>query len=650
MLRERLDNRVLKLLLSILAIISVGTVIYATLTYGRATIDSDVSLVYRFYNSVISNKSIFPSSWNAVNGEIYSFSRLPINLLVLCFIKDTAFAIELSNVIVLILSVMSIIWFSKKYLNNDSWCLIVTLFCSFLFGENARRMLFFHGAYCPGVIVFTFVFGLFWLVVLGENKKRYSLIIYGVFLFLMILGGKRLIAEYLLPTVATYVIYYFFAKKDREKKQIIKSASLLLIPSVLGFVIYRLVCATHNMNFGGNSNPSIDFNGILINLKTVVVNIYSIFGYSSERTIIYKIVSLLFATLICLIIPIMQTIEYKKLSEKERILFVFMVIHNAELILIITLCGLLQIRYCLSTVFMCVVISSNYCYKKLTENRYSRLKTICVCGFVLITFGLCRDLVKLTTGWADKYAAQTQIGETLIEHGITKGYASFWNGYPNEVYTNGELVFGGVDLSEASLMKQYSNCDNSCYEYIKGKSCVLLTQEEWDYYYSVDGQYFINDLIGEPVEAFSIDNPLFADLYDTSRFIVYVFEDDVCDMLTDGLKDGVLIPRELSANATAKREKGTIKMEPDAVVHGPYKKIAPGEYLVTYKGKGIIECDIDIVSESLPNSVEYELVDRGDDEIKVKLTVSNYIEDIQFYINNNTNKICQFNEIDIVKQ
>ncbi len=650
MLNKKIDNKPIKRLLLIVLIISVITVIYATLTYGRATIDSDVSLVYRFYKSVILNKNIYPNSWNAVNGEIYSFSRLPVNLIVLCFIKDRAFAIVFSNAIVLMLAIISTIWFSKKYLNNDSWIIIVILFCSFLFGDNARKILFFHGAYCPGIIIYTFILGLFWLIVLGENFNRHSIIIYCICLFCMILGGKRFIAEYLLPTIATLLIYYLFLTIKHEKYQIIKIALILMTPTALGIIIYKAICSTHNMNFGGNSNPSIDASNIIDNLKAIIVNIYSIFGYRSDRAIIYKMIAIFFCTMICLIIPLLQAINYKKISEKEKIFFIFTIIHNTELILIILFCGLLQTRYCLSTVFLCIVISSNYCYKNLIENNFTKLKGLVLCVFVLLTLGLCRDLIELTIGWSEKYAAQTQLGEVLLEHGISKGYASFWNAYPNEVYTDGKLTFGGVDIGEASLVKQYSNCDNSCYEYKKGKSCVLLSQEEWDYYYGVDGQYFIKDIIGEPIETFFIENPLFPELYNTSRFIVYVFEDDVCDKLTDGLKDGVLIPQELSANGAAIREQNIIKMEYGAVIHGPYKKISPGEYVVTYLGKDIIGCDIEIVSESMPSNVDYELVDRNNNEIVVYMKVKKYIEDIQFYIINNTEKTSLFYEIDIKKQ
>lgn len=626
-------------------------VIYTTLTYGRAIINSDVSLVDRFYKAVVETKSIYPTSWNAVNGEVYAFTRLPISVLVLAFVKDKALAIVISNCILFTIAVAGVIWLTTKFFGNKSWLICVPLLCVYIFGDNARNMIFLHGAYCPGVLVYTFVFGLFWFDVLDENKSKARTALYSFLLFLMILGGKRHVAEYLLPTIAVFVFYIVFMKKNIENRTtIIKMSALkLFIPSALGYALYKYVCSTHNMNFGGNSNPSLELgiDHLVTNIKIAVSNIYENFGYSSDRTIVYKIVAITVGTLIWIVIPVLQAFEYKKLNEKEQIFFLTALVHNVELFLVIIVCDMLQARYTLSTIFMCLMVSGNYIYKKLAQLEFKKLRVAIVCLFALVSLGLCRDLVRHSIGWNDKMNAQKQIAEELVAHDIAKGYASFWNGYPVEVYSNGKITFGGVDISEASLMKQYSNCDNSCYEYMEGKSCVMLSEKECDDLRNVLGDGFIHQIIGDPSEVFEIVNPLFQELYGTNKFIVFVFDKDVCDRLTDGLKDGVLSPRELFFNMMGTRTDDMIELMPGGIIHGPYKKIASGNYKVVYKGEGLGECGVSITSESSQESIEYSIESQNQDEIILNVEIKNYIEDIQFYLTNDGTENCKFYEIEI---
>ena len=86
-------------LLLFIVIICFISVVYTTLTYGRCIINSDIALVSRFYDAVVRTGSIYPKSWNAVNGEIYAFTRLPVNVLMLSIIKNRALAIVISNCI-----------------------------------------------------------------------------------------------------------------------------------------------------------------------------------------------------------------------------------------------------------------------------------------------------------------------------------------------------------------------------------------------------------------------------------------------------------------------------------------------------------------------------------------------------------------------
>ncbi|MBE5918596.1 MAG: hypothetical protein E7272_02020 [Pseudobutyrivibrio ruminis] len=654
MLRKIKDSGRVNIILAITAVICYLAVIFTTLTYGRVTINSDVALVYRFYNAIVNTKSIYPTSWNAVNGEIYAFTRLPVNVLMLALLKDKVLAIVVSNCIVFTLSITAVIWFAKKFFNNDFWLVFIPLFSVFLCGKEARMMIFLHGAYCGFIIIFTFVLGMFWLDVINRKTTICHTAIHSIIFFLMILGGKRHVAEYLLPTIATLVVYFVFINRDKERKVVTIRDSLLklAVPAILAYLLYKAVCSTHNMNFGGNSNPTLSFGikHIIENVKIHFSNLFNIFGYAPERSTLANIICIIVCVAICIIIPVLQAFEFKKMKETEKVFFTFMLMHNAEILLATVLGDLLQVRYLLSTSFLLVLVSTNYIYKKIASAKIMQIQIVVSCCFLILSGLYCRNLLKLTNNWQDKYEAQKSISKELVAHGVTKGYATFWLGYPNEVYSDGKLTFGGVDIAEASFMKQYSNCDNSCYEYKEGKCCVLLTDSEVEYLVNVAGGDFISTFATKPIDYFVISNPYFNELYGTDNILVYVFEKDICDRLTDGLKDGVLNPREMFYNYVGSRSDDAIVLTKGGVIHGPYKKIAPGKYTIVYNGKNLGDCGVEVKSELTPASIEYSIVSQGNNKIELDVTIENYVEDIQFYLVNDNDDEVEFDRIDIVEK
>lgn len=640
-----------RIALCLIALVSFLSVIYTTLTYGRVVINSDVSLVSRFYDAMRSTGSIYPNSWNAVNGEIYAFTRLPVNVLMLAVIKDRALAIVISNCLIFTVSLLGVVWLTKRFFGTDAWLVFVPFFSVFLCGNEARGMIFLHGAYCGFIIIFTFVFGLFWTGVIDNKSSKVVIVLHSVILFLMILGGKRHVAEYLLPTIATLIIYLLFINRSRNDKLLVirNSALKLLIPAILGYLLYILVCSSHNMNFGDNSNPSLSggLQHIVGNIGVIFINLFTLFGYSEERRLIINVVAISVSLLACVIFPVLQAIEFKKLNEKEKIYFVFTIMHNAELLIVILLGNMLQPRYLLSSVFLLLIVSANYFYKKLMVLNNIWIQNITVIIFLLVTAYFCRDVLKLTYGWQDKYYAEKDLAQQLVDNGITKGYSSFWLGYPNEVYSNGELTFGGVDIADASFMKQYSNCDNSCYEYKDGKCCLILSAEEYETLVGLHGMSFMNTFVGEPIDVLAFSSPYYKDLYKTGGLVVYIFENDICDRLSDGLKDGVLTPREMTFNMVGTWSEDKIEIAKDGILHGPYKKIAPGKYQVKYFGENLDKGEVDIMSEASPDSIEYTIVSQKKDEIEIELFVDKYVDDVQFYLTNNSKEVISFNRIKI---
>ena len=142
----------------------------------------------------------------------------------------------------------------------------------------------------------------------------------------------------------------------------------------------------------------------------------------------------------------------------------------------------------------------------------------------------------------------------------------------------------------------------------------------------------------------------FKELYGTRKIVGFIYDDDISDVLTDGIRDGVLIPREMEFNEIGYITDEAIYMYNGGIIHGPYQLIAPGKYKVTISGALFDNCRIEVVSDNTPENITYEIISKTNDEVTVDLEVSSYVGDIQFYIYNDHDDIAEFHSIKIEKQ
>lgn len=637
-------------ILLIICVIAVLSALYTCLTYGQVCMDSDTAINYRYYKGMKLTGSIYPKTWNAANGEICSFDRLPVNVLMLALIKNPIIATALTSAISFLLVCLSMIWLSEKFFDNKSWVVAIPILAVYMSGKVSRDMFLFQSGYCFTLIAIIFAAGLFLKISTSDDKANIKdIIAHCLMLFLMMVGGIRYAIEFILPLAATVFVYcvYRAIHKEKTAKIVKKSGALLIVPAALGYILYRVICSTHNMNFGTNSNPTIrlDFEYIASNFSKTINNVLSLFGYSIYNRTIVNIAIVVVAGLICVVIPVMQLIQYKDMTQNELNFFVFGFMHNAELLLAIIVGGLTEERYLLSSIGILVVVSANYIYKVIGNIKFKAIKYALIALHLLFTLFLCRDLLKLTKDWQDKFEAKQEISQQLIDNGITKAYATYWMGYTNELYSKGKLTVGGVDISQGSFKKQYSNCDDSAYYKKNGKSCLFLSEEEVAQLISSLGDNFADRTVGEPVDVLTFEGPYLQELYGTEKIYAYVYDEDICDKLTDGLRDGKLIPTEMDYNMVGSRTDESIYLTQGGMVHGPYARISPGSYLVNIEGKDIKNCKTDVVSFNNPDAIEFEVTSQTEDEITIDLEISNYVDDIQFYLINEEDITVEFHDI-----
>lgn len=189
--------------------------------------------------------------------------------------------------------------------------------------------------------------------------------------------------------------------------------------------------------------------------------------------------------------------------------FIFGMIHNLEMIIMVIFTNKFVPRYLLTTVHVCEIITAVYLFNHLKTEHVKKCFLIVFTRIVAIySLALYLD----SKGWADRLASYRIISEELVNHGLHKGYAFYWNAYNNEVYSNLQLEMAAVGGDAAVLNGEYRwLVDNDRFEASDGETFLILSASENEQY----GQ-FVAPTFGAPKESF-----IAGDMY------VYVWDYDI---------------------------------------------------------------------------------------------------------------------------
>ncbi|QFJ53949.1 hypothetical protein [Pseudobutyrivibrio xylanivorans] len=640
-----------KLVLMIAVVVSAFVVVYVNLTYGQTVIHSDSAIAYRYFKSVEKTHELYPSTWNTGNGEVYTFSVLPFVIICNFLIGKASVACSVAYTTVYLILCVGFFWLFKKFFKNDAWLIAIPLYSAFLCSGMARFLLLIQGGYDGPVIAVTICAGLFFYVINSKEIPKRVLVIHSILVFMMLTCGVRYIAEYILPLLLALAIFVFLKKRKDYVEIVKRTSTTLLAPALLGHIVYKIICSHHNMNFGDNSSLQLDFSvaRIIESIKNTIVNACIIFGYTENGSRLTNWISILITLLICVVFPVLQLVRIKNLSDNEQGYLSFGAIHNMALIGVIVLSHKTEERYLYGTVVVFLIISANYIYHVIANDR-EILRYLIVFLFVLATLRLSYGYSKMTIGWRERLATREHFVEELSAHGITKVYGTYWVGYPNEVYSNGQIRSGAYKVFGASLGEIVAQVDSDAFEPTEGRCGLIFTENEYNEQMRVYGSDPATRLVGEPAEVYVIDGLELGDLYDGSvRVFVYVYKNDIADRFTNGLDDGILNPRELDFNYGGVWEEDVIYITQGGIVHGPYLNISPGHYIVTVNGKNLNICEFDIYSQQQNEDIEYTLLSVSDEQAVMDLTIKKYINDIQFYVMNNMDGKAEFYNITIVQ-
>lgn len=509
-------------ILFMFCLLVVSVAFYSILTYGQANIHSDTATATILAQCQVRSRSIFPRTWCYANGEIWV---LGLNLFVLPFsvlLQNQSLARMLGSVLLTITVLTVMYYHSRKIFNNQSWLLNIPLLLLYLRGT--LDVVLYQAAYIGQILWIVLTSSMVSMIFYGKRQKR-SIFYLTILIILLCMGSVRYIAENTIPLWGACMILLYVRNQHAERiedckddiKRAVFMSILILLPSLIGLGLYKILCNwCFVVDTGANSLQFVrSLQDCWENMIAAFLNIFQNFGFVGGAEIfsvegIGNLISIIFGGIIVFIVPVLQLVRLKEEKETVVFFYIFGMLHNFLMFLIVIFCGKTVERYMLTSVFVSIIITSQYVAKYWLKKVNLQKVAIIIC-FIVVSSVQCFALFRQSTGWQKDMEAQKEFVQKLVNMGLRKGYASYWKAYSNEVYSDLQLQISGIHIGENGIAPYYWLVDSEVFHVEDENTFLLLTQEEKD---TIGGN--IPTLFGEPTEELILDG-----------MYVFVFDYDI---------------------------------------------------------------------------------------------------------------------------
>jgi hypothetical protein len=237
----------------------------------------------------------------------------------------------------------------------------------------------------------------------------------------------------------------------------------------------------------------------------------------------------------------------------------------------------------------------------------------------------------------------------LEDRGIVKGYASYWNAYTNEIYSDGKIQFGGVSFTTRKVNNYYWLVDEGVFEPVDGKCCIVFDEEEYEQFGSTAWRQGT-----EPADVFVVDDVyiynFYTDSYSPHTMYVFEYDHDIVDAFSNGFHDNRLDIREMYFENVGEIKDDSVEILKDGKTYGPIFQMNAGHYTVKFEGKNLKNSIVEALSDTNQEALSYDVVKTADDYVIMDLTVSDYIYDMQLVLRNETEDSMMFYDVLVEEQ
>lgn len=445
------------LLLCALCLAVVGLIVAA---FSGAMFHSDSAFFPLLAREQLLSGKLFPE------GMCYStvlFVRTP-NLLMIPFLAGGMTLLQAHNagiIVLWILTVLAIFWaFSPRRERNTlaaviASCLLMIPFLTNDVAHETTDMLFFQGAYLPILLDTALILGAVHRIMLlkgsdTRRKKALWYVVLFVFILVPLLGSIRDDLLITIPLFLALAIFYYHQSTERRIRSVLKNHRILLCLLVIvlgsgaGYVGSHLIAARvwtrgkasemiiqTSSSFTKNILAAIDAISIYFG-NTIKVPMLGVLG-------VYRMLGLLYMIALMLIVPVVALRHYDDFtSDFTRVLALFTQISNLLTALIAIATGETASRYYLTLPLFNILLLGAL-FSEYAARRSRRRMVLLSC--VVLAFTLfCQSQFVLyykTERFSNPCAG---LSSYLQEHGLTYGYASYWNSYNLTVLSDAKVL------------------------------------------------------------------------------------------------------------------------------------------------------------------------------------------------------------------
>ncbi|MCI8891516.1 MAG: hypothetical protein HFH34_09275 [Eubacterium sp.] len=528
-----------QIMLKRMCLICVGVAAYAILTFGQAYLHSDTAIATLLAQAQIKHVSVFPDTWAYANGEVWFLSLNVFTAPFSILLENQSLARQLGSLAIVVVSMLCIYYHDKIMLKTNSWMISIPILFIFMYGSGDMNL--YSAAY---IIILMFLLGLISMlyVIFYEKRCKWMIIFFFILDIAVHISGIRYMAEVTVPLWLTCTVMLYLSKKDVKEvnvRMIMRECELysvlLLTPMMIGYgFIYKNISAVHIVNHTSNNTMVFikSFQDFWNNLLMIVSDLYINFGFSGGVELftmagIRNMISISVCFFLVFIIPVMQAVKIKKEAREVQFFFIFMICHNLIFLLLGSLFGkALTRRYMLSSEYLLILVSSRYIMKYWISAKNRSHRVFWTTVITAVSIFSCISVFQTSSGWVEKVEGKRQFTQDLIDRGLNKykGYATFWNAYVYEIYSNLKLRFAAVDYPDGvhnGTAKRWL-VDTEKYIVENTGSFLLLSEKE-------------NEILGEKLEeVYGITEERFV----LNKMYVYVWNYDIAENDFKGKKHG----------------------------------------------------------------------------------------------------------------
>jgi len=600
----------------------------------------------------------FPRNWTYAQDIWTFFLNIPM-IFLSGFMKNQLMLRSTAVLIQTVFFATILMFFSRKILKNNSWI----LYCAILFtgmSEYYLENMFGQAAYGYNSIWILLLL-MFGLLSIDENIKikKKSLFIFAILIFISSIGGVRFIGSFLVPFILSVCLVYYLDNQNLLKEDTIKHflnfikwVVIVLVASTAGLMVFLYLTNICGYN-AGLANPEIysgyEYENIINSAKMLLPSFWILMGFDMSVPLfsiqgIFSIVKMAATIAFIFIFPLLLTFKYKTLSVSVKRLICFswfsFIITTILFVFTPIMVNILSCRYFQFTVVLQLIISCYYIYNYMLKKNF--LTTlISMIAILLFICGSLFGLVKASQNEEEALQPTYDLIEVLRQKGLAFGYASYWDAYRLSVFAdfNPEIVATVGN----PICPMYHLCSSRWYteEYYKGKTFLMLDEENYNYFTS-DGK--LEKQFGKEMEFFQYNNYYFF-VYDyniSSRFANKVMLAGEKRKLIENMcyNEFVEVNNDTSLNA-----------KKNGIIYGPYISLQNGNY--------VLNIDVNFVDNG--KNPLLKVTSNGGTEIikevelkngvqNINLSFEKDIDGIEFTISNDSWESILLKQIFIEKQ